>query len=186
MKSNDGWAQGFGFLSSSGALFAIAWRWRFGERACAVRCWGWLRSRRTLRGAAWAGKRRVSGRATPFRHALPAGAPDPRARCYHLQNIWGSTLGTVTLEEVASRVRRALVATRRRPLHVVDSPSTSSGHPMGCTPSELRSFRMRTSFRNVPHVKMILAAGPHGPTFIPGGRVEAPSLISREFFGCWD
>jgi len=59
-------------------------------------------------------------------------------------------------------------------------PPASSGRPMECTPSELRSFRMRTSFRNVPHVKMILAAGPHGPTFIPGGHVEAPSLISRD------
>ena len=55
-------------------------------------------------------------------------------------------------------------------------PSTSGSRPMGCTPSELRSFRMRTSFRNVPYVKMILAAGPHGPAFIPGGHVKPSSI----------
>jgi hypothetical protein len=88
----------------------------FGERACAVRRWGWLRSGRTLRGAAGAGKRKVSGRSPLLRYALPAGAPDPRARCYHLQNIWGSTLGTVALEGVASRVRRAPIAAQGKPL----------------------------------------------------------------------
>ena len=54
LKSHDGLAHGSGFLSSSGALFASAQRWSFGERACAVRCWG--------RASLWAGvSRRVRG-----------------------------------------------------------------------------------------------------------------------------
>ena len=113
-------AQGAGEKS---AFFAPLWRGLralcaggFGERACAVRRWGWLRSGRTLQGAAGAGKRKVSGRPPLLRYALPAGAPDPRARCYHLQNIWGSTLGTVALEGVASRVRRAPIAAQGKPL----------------------------------------------------------------------
>ena len=54
LKSHDGLAHGSGFRSSSGALFASAQRWSFGERACAVRCWG--------RASLWAGvSRRVRG-----------------------------------------------------------------------------------------------------------------------------
>ena len=63
-------------------------------------------------------------------------------------------------------------------------PSTSGSRPMGCTPSELRSFRMRTSFRNVPYVKMILAAGPHGPAFIPGGHVKPSSIHTPKTYAC--
>jgi hypothetical protein len=100
---------------------ASAKRWGFGERACAVRCWGGLRSGRTLRGAAGAGRRRIIGLASRLRRAPLAGAPDPRARCCLLWHIWGSTLGTVVPEVVAARVRRALVATQRRPPYVVDS-----------------------------------------------------------------
>ena len=116
-----GLAHGSGFLSSSGALFASAQRWGFGERACAVRCWGGLRGGRTFRDAAGAGRRGLPRRASRLRHAPPAGAPDPRERCYHLRQIWGSTLGTVVPEVVAARVRRALVATQRRPPYVADS-----------------------------------------------------------------
>ena len=100
---------------------ASAKRWGFGERACAVRCWGGLHSGRMLRDAAAAGRRGLPRRTSRLRHAPPAGAPDPRARCYHLRQIWGSTLGTVVPEVVAARVRRALVATRRRPPYAVDS-----------------------------------------------------------------
>ena len=121
VKSHDGLAHGSGFRSSSGALFASAQRWGFGERACAVRCWGGLHSGRMLRDAAAAGRRGLPRRTSRLRHAPPAGAPDPRARCYHLRQIWGSTLGTVVPEVVAARVRRALVATRRRPPYAVDS-----------------------------------------------------------------
>ena len=79
------------------------------------------RCERAFRVASGAGRRGLSRRASRLRHAPPAGAPDPRARCYHLRQIWGSTLGTVVPEVVAARVRRALVATQRRPPYVADS-----------------------------------------------------------------
>ena len=110
---------------------ASAKRWGFGERACAVRCWGVLRSGRTLRSVAGAGRCRIIGLAPRFRHTPLAGAPDPRARCCLLWHICGSTLGTFVPEVVAARVRRALVATQRRPPYVVDSATDFQRPPHG-------------------------------------------------------
>ena len=110
---------------------ASAKRWGFGERACAVRCWGGPRSGRTFRGAAGAGRCRIIGLASRRRRAPLAGAPDPRARCCLLWHIWGSTMGTIVPEEVAARVRRALVATQRRPPYVVDSATDVQRPPHG-------------------------------------------------------
>ena len=110
---------------------ASAKRWGFGERACAVRCWGVLRSGRTLRSVAGAGRCRIIGLAPRFRHTPLAGAPDPRARCCLLWHICGSTLGTFVPEVVAARVRRALVATQRRLPYVVDSATDFQRPPHG-------------------------------------------------------
>jgi hypothetical protein len=40
-----------------------------------------------------------------------------------------------------------------------------------------RSFRRRASIRNAHPVKMVLAAGPQGPTFIPGSHEKGPSFF---------
>ena len=121
LESHDAWRTGLGFaphqarfLRARGAGVLASARARCGA-GVGRRCG------RAFRVASGAGRRGLSRRASRLRHAPPAGAPDPRARCYHLRQIWGSTLGTVVPEVVAARVRRALVATRRRPPYAVDS-----------------------------------------------------------------
>ena len=131
---------------------------------------------RAFRVASGAGRRGLSRRASRLRHAPPAGAPDPRARCYHLRQIWGSTLGTVVPEVVAARVRRALVATQRRPPYVADSATDVRQPSHGVHSVGAAQLSHALLDQECAHVKMILAASPHGPAFIPGGHVKPSSI----------
>ena len=131
VKSHDGLAHGSGFVSSSGALFAGAQRWGFGERACAVRCWGMLRSGRTLRGSAGAWQGSDHRLARRLRQAPLAGHVGAARALHLLRPIRVGTLGTFEPEKAAVRARRAPIAAQGRPPDMMRLPHDAGRPPRG-------------------------------------------------------
>ena len=131
VKSHDGLAHGSGFVSSSGALFAGAQRWGFGERACAVRCWGVLRSGRTLRGTAGAWQGSDHRLARRLRQAPLAGHVGAARALHLLRPIRVGTLGTFEPEKAAVRAWRAPIAAQGRPPGMMRLPHDAGRPPRG-------------------------------------------------------
>ena len=110
---------------------ASAKRWGFGERACAVRCWGMLRSGRTLRGSAGAWQGSDHRLARRLRQAPLAGHVGAARALHLLRPIRVGTLGTAEPEKAAARARRAPIAAQGRPPDMMGLPHDAGRPPRG-------------------------------------------------------
>ena len=110
---------------------ASAKRWGFGERACAVRCWGVLRSGRTLRGTAGAWQGSDHRLARRLRQAPLAGHVGAARALHLLRPIRVGTLGTFEPEKAAVRAWRAPIAAQGRPPGMMRLPHDAGRPPRG-------------------------------------------------------